>query len=528
MAQDSAPPAAPIEVELKLKLSPRSIAGLRARLMAYGAGVRRAIDSVYFDTPGNALGAHGYALRIRRVGTGRDARWIQTLKSDDAGGALARRREWEADAADGRLDVARFPRASLPPALRGAARGSVQARFRTRFRRTTWQVEFGGSALEVALDEGYIETPGIRAADALREAIAELEIEVKRGSPHAAIGLALDLVGPAAPTSRQRPSLRPAVESKAERGYRLAAAAGRGDRPRPGVANADVETIAAGIVGDVSTADALRRAVGNALAVLLRNASGIEASDDPEYVHQARVALRRMREGLRLFGAIGGFPDDLLDDVRWLARALGEARDADVLATETLPPLLDAIPPAVALRIARRVAKARARARRDLLATLEAPRFCRLALRLLAWSQHLGPAGADSRPSRQPLAERAPAVLRREHRRWIAGVNGAMRGGDEDWHRARLRTKRLRYAIELCGIALTGRRAERWLRGLRRLQDALGDFQNAVVAAAAIERLFPPGAARDAISRALERQRVDALRAASTLCAALAQRAGPA
>ena len=66
--------------------------------------------------------------------------------------------------------------------------------------------------------------------------------------------------------------------------------------------------------------------------------------DDPEYVHQSRVALRRVRSAIRLFDREQhDVPRSLSNEMRWFARALGDARDWDVIADETLPSLTEAI-----------------------------------------------------------------------------------------------------------------------------------------------------------------------------------------
>ena len=68
------------------------------------------------------------------------------------------------------------------------------------------------------------------------------------------------------------------------------------------------------------------------------------ASDDIEYVHQARVALRRLRAALRVFRRVCGVPQALLDDLRTLVAALGPTRDWDVLCHETLLPVAQHYP----------------------------------------------------------------------------------------------------------------------------------------------------------------------------------------
>src|SRR5436190_23325302 len=80
--------------------------------------------------------------------------------------------------------------------------------------------------------------------------------------------------------------------------------------------------------------DAVRAAMAAGVARLLRHDPGVRIGDDPEDVHQARVATRRLRSDLRTFSPLldGEWLEALRDELRWLGAALGAVRDADVLA----------------------------------------------------------------------------------------------------------------------------------------------------------------------------------------------------
>lgn len=51
------------------------------------------------------------------------------------------------------------------------------------------------------------------------------------------------------------------------------------------------------------------------------------------------VGVRRLRSALRLFSPWMKLNGDLKQDLRWLGELLGATRDAEVLATMTLPRL---------------------------------------------------------------------------------------------------------------------------------------------------------------------------------------------
>ena len=79
---------------------------------------------------------------------------------------------------------------------------------------------------------------------------------------------------------------------------------------------------------------------------LQANQPGVVRGEDPEYLHQARVALRRLQSGLDAFKRIAA--SEALDSharaLRQFTRALGPARDWDVFAGQTLAPVLEQFP----------------------------------------------------------------------------------------------------------------------------------------------------------------------------------------
>ena len=82
---------------------------------------------------------------------------------------------------------------------------------------------------------------------------------------------------------------------------------------------------------EMSYCDAGRAVLGYHLNRLLANEAGTIEGDDPEPLHQMRVATRRLRAALRDFAtAFGDELDPFVREVRWLSRLLGRIRDLDV------------------------------------------------------------------------------------------------------------------------------------------------------------------------------------------------------
>ncbi len=324
----------PLETELKLRLPAGAGEVLQraAELRSASRGTVQ-LDATYFDTASGLLRQHGMALRLRRVGRG----WFQTLKAAPAGqGGLSTRPEWEAPATlrQGvpRIDLSRLRETPLPALLtRHRATRKLIPVFRTRFARTLWEVDFKASRIEVALDRGRIEAK--LAGKRVVEPIAELELELKDGRADDLLALALRLAG----RGTSGLALVPLVRSKAERGYRLAA----GTPPVPTKASA--RGFVDRLERDLSSGAALRAVMAHGLSVLLANTEVLHDAHDPEFVHQARVALRRMRSALRLLDRRhADFPESLAKELRWVGQTLGAARDWDVLVGSTLPAMVTA------------------------------------------------------------------------------------------------------------------------------------------------------------------------------------------
>jgi inorganic triphosphatase YgiF len=460
-AGQSAPPGEPLEIELKLAVPEAALEPLRRRLDAYGRQAPRKVTSVYFDTPDRRLASQQAALRLRRIGDAAGAPWIQTLKTNDRPGALSRRGEWEAPVPGPRPQLTGLPDWPLM-ALLGEPPPRLVAVFRTQFERTARLVEFEGARIEVALDEGRI-TAGRQA-----EPICEVELELLQGPQAAVFGLALQLVG----SGRQALALRPSVESKAVRGYRLAQH--QAERP----VHADAEGYCAQVRPDLSHLQVARRLVGHGVHRVLANVTGAAAGEDLEYVHQARVALRRTRSALRVLGVARAAGDPIARDLRWLAHCFAAVRDWDVLLTGTLPALHRAIGPVHEAQWAALIERAQARRlqqRRRLRATLSGARFARTALRLLQWAEQ------PCAPTSSRLAGRARRAVERGHERLTAAARDLGDLPPQGRHRLRILAKRQRYALELLAPLLPGRAPARALKPLARLQQLLGEINDAHV-----------------------------------------------
>lgn len=448
-----------MEIELKLALDPARAAAFRRHpLLAGVKPVRRQLYSLYFDTPDFDLFKARVALRLRRV----DRHWVQTVKAEaGATGTLSARPEWEVRLLGNRPDLEVLPEAARA-LFRDAWLKRLAPAFVTRFQRTAWHLALPGGEVEVALDRG-----AILAGEAALP-ISEVELELKSGRPDVLFDLARAL-GEALPFTLE-------ARSKAQRGYALCGAL----KPRP-VRAARVE-----LAPDLPAGQAWQAMIRAALGQFAGNVAGMLAGDDPEYLHQLRVAVRRLRASVSLAKGLEVPPPDWAEELKWLMDELGPARDWDVFATETLPRLASLLGepdgwPALLKATARRRDTANTRAR----AALGGSRAVRL---VLAMERDLLTDHAQSLPA----GEWAIRVLDRRLARLKRLGKGFERLDAPARHQLRIAAKRLRYAADAFA-GLQGDRAAPYLTRLGGLQDALGLANDAAVAAARLAELRAEG-----------------------------------
>ncbi len=208
---------------------------------------------------------------------------------------------------------------------------------------------------------------------------------------------------------------------------------------------------------------------------------------DTEPVHRLRVAVRRARSALSLFAAI--VPDPLLpgvaDGLRALGQVLGPARDWDVFATETLPPIQAALPGRPALAsLERAAARKRVAAHQTLTAWLDSPGYRRLILDLACL------AAADPPPAGgTDLTAAATAILTTLWKKTRRTGRAADELDNPGLHALRLKAKRIRYAAEFFAPLFPRKPAARFIRRLSALQERLGVFNDSAVVEALLATL---------------------------------------
>jgi CHAD domain-containing protein len=238
----------------------------------------------------------------------------------------------------------------------------------------------------------------------------------------------------------------------------------------------------------------------------LRDAEpGVRLGRDPEEIHKMRTAVRRLRAVL---GAVRDMFEPrwvghLRKELEWLGETLGARRDLDVLYEH----LQAEVAPLRAGRVAaremlERLDRQRVRAGERARDAVEGPRYARLLERLREGAAH--PPVVDSDVSLPGVAARAFRKLRK------AVADLPEKPADAELHKVRIRVKRARYAAELAE-PMAGKPAQRFIKRAKKLQDALGEHQDAAVAEERVRRLLR--AVRRPLADAVSRRLVDKQRA---------------
>jgi triphosphatase len=424
------------EVELKFELDGRAAKVIRRHgLLSDAAHGTQSQTSVYFDTSDGEIHKAGYSLRVRQVG---DC-FTQTVKTNGGSAGLFDRGEWEAPVDQ----MAPDPKALGRTPLRKLKKLDRKAEpvVRSDVERTTWLIDRDGSVIEAVLDSGMVSAGDEEAK------FHELELELKAGEPKALFDFAQEL--------GQDVPLQVGVLSKEERGLMLA----------DGTFDQVHKASALDIRKSMDAGQAFTLIVHECVRHFRLNEGLILAQRNPEALHQARVALRRLRTGFSLFRPAirQASLEPLRMELREFLSPFGEARNLDVF--------LDNRGDELGWRDRRKLTSARADTYDQVIDALSAQRSRDMFLDLVEWT-----ASGDwrreaaSAPIREFAGPRLDAVWQKIRR------NGARLSELEEHqlHRLRINVKKLRYAVDFLAPLYPRKRVRKFASSLEDMQDCLG------------------------------------------------------
>ncbi|GAC1470567.1 MAG: CYTH and CHAD domain-containing protein [Candidatus Dormibacteraceae bacterium] len=425
--------------------------------VSVGAPEAVRLETVYYDTADLRLARWGVSLRYRR-GEG----WTLKLPPKPATGTppgqLLERDEITFQGG------AKKPPAAAVDLVRAYVRTAELvpvARLSTMRRRVRL---FDGAGVRVAevVDDEVSVRDGRRVAARFRE----IEVEVM-GQENGANGIVEPLVS----------RLRGAGAGAPDPTPKHIRALGPRAMEAPEVSPEAIEQ-------DSPAKDVIKYVLAESIASLLRQDPLVRTSTDPEAVHQARVATRKLRSHLRTFGPQldPEWTGPLRSELGWLAMGLGAVRDREVLLERlreragTLP-ATDQRSAASLLKILEVEIDS---LRKKVLVELGSVRYVDLLERLVLAAHAPATLPDADEPAQKVLPPLAAGPWRR--------LRSAVRQlpdppTDPELHRIRILAKRARYAAEAVAPVVGGA-AQAFARSAAKLQTVLGEHQDSVTAQA--------------------------------------------
>jgi CHAD domain-containing protein len=416
------------------------------------------LETVYYDTPDLRLARWGVSLR-HRAGEGWTLKLPPVQAAGQPQGQLLERDEITFQGGskkppEGAVAIVRayVRKAELVPVARLST-----------IRRRVRLVDSAGTRVAEVVDDEVSVRDGRRVAARFRE----IEVEVMPQQNGAAGSIADPLVmrlrgagaGAADPTPKHIRALGP-----------------RAMEPP--------EVSALPVQPDSPAKDVIKHVLAESIASLLKHDPLVRTSGDPEAVHQARVATRKLRSHLRTFGPLldPEWTEPLRSELGWLALGLGAVRDREVLF-ERLSERAKSLPPSdlrSATSLLHILQVEIATLRTKLMAELDSVRYVDLLERLVV---------ASSAPATLPDAEGPaltvlPPLAAGPWRRLRSAVKQLPETPtDPELHRIRILAKRARYAAEAVA-PVVGKAADAFARAAAKLQTILGEHQDSVTAQA--------------------------------------------
>ncbi|MGY1640305.1 CHAD domain-containing protein [Geodermatophilus sp. SYSU D00703] len=438
---------------------------------AVGAPDEHELEATYFDTPDLRLLRSRVTLR-RRTG-GSDAGWHVKLPAS----AGARRELHQPLGRAGRT----VPKAVVAPVLGllGTASPGPVATLRTR--RVVHRLLDGEQRVLAEVADDSVVGTALAANDGEPATITtwrEVEVELVDGDEALLEAVTERLVAAGARVSDVPSKVGRVLDGRVQaEGVRTAAPAAttstKGKKGKKGKKKGP------------SAGDVVLAALAAQLTAL-READLAVRTEQPEGVHDVRVACRRLRSITAAFRPVldREQTDPLREELRWVGEQLSAARDGEV-ALQHLRELAQAQPgelvlgPVVA-RIQQTTVKDHEAGSRKVIRALSDSRYLRLldALDALLADPRLADAAAAPAPA--VLAD----AVRRTGKRLRRAVDRArdLEGADREHalHDARKAAKRVRYTAEVASDVL-GAPAAELVDVMKTVQDVLGASQDTVV-----------------------------------------------
>ena len=447
---------------LRLRLDPTDIKTLIQHPLLSTPPKRRRIHLTRFDTPEQALAQLGISIDETRVLRKTTLTVRQAIAAKNAPEVL---HEWSAPTTPGTFDFATLIDAPETAEQLSGFAGGLTPLFTIDAGQRQWSVQIRSAQVDVILEDGTLSTEinadnADNADNAQRSTqLCEVELRLNSGQPAALFGVARLL-------SRQV-RLHPIRDSLMQRALAFSNEERRGPVKARRV-RIDAKDSAVGVFKHVAW---------HSLDQLQANEDGVFTLDNVEFIHQARVALRRLRTALRLFNneLPVGYSDKWCQAWRDVGEQLGNARNWDVFCSDMLPAIaadLGDHPDVIHLK--EFAQQKREEAHQQTQQWLHGRRY---SLTLIAFCEALLTLPETKSNRIDSFADKA---LKKRHNCFCRGARVAHTLTGEERHEVRIDLKKLRYTLDFFESLYPQKQLQPFLHGLAETQELLGHMNDLV------------------------------------------------
>jgi inorganic triphosphatase YgiF len=437
------------EIELKYLAQEEEVSRVTLALEKIGVEIlndrSKVHRTVYYDTLRCRLRTKAVELRVRET----DSKFVQTVKSSHVKrGAVFEREENECALSTKFPDLNPLRNFIKSKSLTGLQCHHLKPVFETKVKRRSIDVRWKKSQIRIDIDQGVLSSCRRRIGD---RHLCEIELELQNGRRQDLLLFGVELSNVM--------NLRLNAYTKSDFGYALAL-------PRFALKPVNWDQVSANLDINASLKDLLSAAF---LQLLKNNPDQIR--DRLESIHQARVAIRRIRALLRGHKTRIEFLQrkGVNGELKWLQIKLGEARDWQVLQHDTLPAVCSELTSNSA-KLEKYVGQQTKHHLANALSINSSRRLNRLFSRLLAWIDGLP---NDPKADKKIRAKR----LKTDLHNFVRLRRMPARAFLSNIHQLRIRTKKLRYMLEINNIDHDVSYAE-LSKNIKELQNALGKFND--------------------------------------------------
>jgi triphosphatase len=229
---------------------------------------------------------------------------------------------------------------------------------------------------------------------------------------------------------------------------------------------------------------ALKKILAVELQWLREQFPGAIADRDPEFVHQARVATRRMRSALILFHS--ALPEKTVvyfeERLKWLGKLFGEVRDLDVfiINLSAYKDRLESYPKAKKKALETLIIKQRRAPLKALNEALKSRRYKNFEQRLTRFLEQPCVDCPETPMGMKPISEVAPPAITQKFENVLEQSRKTLANPRlNEFHCLRIQMKRLRYTMEFLAPPY-GAAFDELIHSTVEIQDCLGQLQDTV------------------------------------------------